>query len=386
MNSALRNVQTKLLYWIFFAQAFVGGGIFARIPDIQTQAGLNDAQLGIALTAASVGGLVSLLVSGQLVQRFGTRPTMILCLPLLTLTHIWTAMASGLWILIVALLLAGAAFSISNVAMNVEADRREAMTGHRVMNRCHGWWSLGMLAASLVGVGARALPVSPLFHFTMILALVVPVSVLFWAMLEHAPTRAGSTKRGGFAMPDRLTMLLLLFGLSATVAQIAVQNWSVLFMQDRFGGPAWIDTLTLPAFLAMMALGRLYADTWITRWGAERLSKGLALLSFLGGILVIASPSLWGVILGFALTGIGTAAIFPMMITAAANTQHRPPEDSVSAVIFSIGLVVLVVPAAMGWIAEIANLRWAFATTLPLFVMTFGLARIIARPGTVLNS
>ena len=166
--------RIRLIYLVFFAQAFAGGSLFARVPDIQQQAGLSETQLGLVLTAASVGGLLSLVTSGQLIQRCGTLWPLVLGLPTLSLAQALVTVMPSLIGMMVLMVLVGAAFSISNVAMNVEADRIEATTGRRVMNRCHGIWSLGMLATSLLGVLARAIPATPTQHFLCIL----PVSVL----------------------------------------------------------------------------------------------------------------------------------------------------------------------------------------------------------------
>ena len=142
-------------------------------------------------------------------------------------------------------------------------------------------------------------------------------------------------------------------------------------MRDTFQGADWTDTLTLPAFLGMMALGRWFADGWVSRFGAVRVSKTLAVVSLIGGVCVVAAPTLSVALLGFALTGVGTAALFPLMISAAAQQPGRAAEDSVAAVILLLGVVVLVVPATMGWVAETFNLRAAFALSLPLFVVTY---------------
>ena len=57
--------------------------------------------------------------------------------------------------LFVLLALNGVGFSLTNIAMNVEADRVEAATSARVMNTCHGAWSVGFLLTSLLGAALR---------------------------------------------------------------------------------------------------------------------------------------------------------------------------------------------------------------------------------------
>ncbi len=376
MSPARGLRRDRAIFAIFFIHALAGGGIFARIPDIQLGAGLSEAALGLALAAAAAGGLVVLPFAGRSVQRLGTRTPIAICLPLMTLAHITAALAGGLAPLVAALVVNGAAFSVSNVAMNVEADRIEAAGGARVMNRCHGAWALGMLLASVLGVGARAVPVAPAWHFLAVLPLVAAVSAAVLAAMDPAPRRGTGATRRGPAMPDRATLLLTLFGLSASVAQGGAQNWSVIFMREEFAAPDWVDTLTLPAFLATLALGRLYADTWVARAGPVALARAMAGVALAGGLLVTAAPGLWAALAGFALLGLGIASLFPLTVSAAARLGHRPPEDSVSAVILATGLAMLAAPAALGWVAEVAGLRTVFAAILPFFVATLALSRL----------
>lgn len=377
MNTA---ASPRIIVAIFFMQAFASGGIFTRIPDIQLGLGLSESILGIALSAASAGGLISLAISSMLVARFGTKPIIVLGLTVIALAPLIAALASGMVLLMIAMVLGGVSFSLTNVAMNVEADRIEAATGERVMNRCHGFWSLGMLAASLIGVGARAVPVSAALHFAAILPFALIAILVVAQTLNPAPQRGVRKRTTGFARPDHMTLMLALFGVSASIAQSTTQNWSVIFMRETFAAPDWIDSLTLPAFLLAMSVARLFADAWISAYGAARVSRVLAIVALTGSALVAASPTLWIALTGFALQGIGTAALFPIMITAAAAATHRPSEESVSAVILLTALVMLVAPAVVGWTAEAAGLRIAFAMIVPLFLITVRLAYLAEKP------
>ncbi len=371
----------RRILWTFFVQAFAGGGLFARIPDIQQNLGLSEAELGLALAGAASGGLLSLGLSSTLVARFGTRAILMTGLPMLAATALAAALAPSLALLIPALLIGGVSFSVSNVAMNVEADRIEAAGDTRVMNRCHGFWSLGMLVASVVGVGARAIPISPTLHFLPILPLVLVATLVLFVGYQAAPRRNTGQTRRGLAMPDRVTLLLMAFGISASIAQSTTQNWSVIFMRDTFAAPDWIDTLTLPAFLLAMSLGRFFADGWVTRFGTIAVSRALAATALMGSLLVVTTPILGLAILGFALQGVGTAALFPIMVTAAAQAPTRTAEENVAAVILATSLVMLVAPLIVGWTADTLGLRIAFALVLPFFLLTMLLAPLTRPQG-----
>ena len=361
---------------IFFLQTFAAGGLFPRISDIQTGLGLDEATLGVALTAAAVGGLATNLAAGRLVQRLGTRPILGAGVPLLAAMTAGVALAPTLSLLFAALLAVGTCFTLTNVAMNLEADRVEAATGRRVMNRCHGFWSAGMLLAALTGTFARGIPISAALH----LSLVVPAVCLFLlpvAFRMQAAPPAPDDKLDGprFAMPSRRTLGLMLFGISGGIAQSATQNWSVIYVEQTFSTAGWIATLPLSAFLVSMTLGRMLADGWSERYGPLRTTNALACLALTGALCIVLAPSVWIAMAGFAFLGTGIAALFPLMISGAARSGNRPAAESVAAVLVLSGLAMLAVPALMGWIAESHGLRVAFWALVPPILVTLALVR-----------
>ena len=362
--------------WIFFIQALAGGSIFARIPDIQTGLGLSESVLGLALVAASAGGLAANLIGGRMVDRLGTRVFLLWAIPFLAVINAVVGTVQSVPMLFAVLIVSGALFSFSNLAMNVEADRIEVATGSRIMNRCHGLWSFGMLAAAAIGVGARAIPLSTQAHLWGLVPVLVPLAVAFtWPVIPAKRSDKGTGRTRGIALPNWQTVVIVSFGLSAGVAQMAAQNWSVIYMRDTFVAPDWVDTLTLPAYLLAMAVGRVLADGWIARFGAKPVAYALSTLAVLGAVLAAGSPFVLPVILAFGLLGVGSAVHFPLMITAAARTDADSSATAVSAAILLSGAAMMVTPGIMGWVAEVWGLRTAFAILVGPFLLSLVLVR-----------
>ena len=55
--------------------------------------------------------------------------------------------------LLAALFLMGVCFAMTDVGMNVEAARIEIGLGRRIMNTCHGFWSLGSMVGAVMSGG-----------------------------------------------------------------------------------------------------------------------------------------------------------------------------------------------------------------------------------------
>ena len=72
----------------------------------------------------------------------------------------------------------GAAIAVIEVAVNLEADRIEAHSSHRIMNRSHAYWSFGFFGAGITGAGFSQIAISPFLNFLMITVL-VKIKVLY---------------------------------------------------------------------------------------------------------------------------------------------------------------------------------------------------------------
>lgn len=366
---------------IFFTQAFAAGGLFPRIPDVQAGLALDEATLGLALTTAAAGGLLNNLFAGRIVQAVGTKRILLYGIPALAALTAAVAFAPGVEVLFPTLLVMGMTFSLTNVAMNVEADRVETATGRKVMNRCHGLWSAGMLVAALVGTGARAVPLTAAVHLALVVPLAIAVAVAVIRPMEASQPAPDDKSEGPrFALPSARTVMLVLFGLSGGIAQSGTQNWSVLFMEQSFVAPDWVDTLPLSAFLVAMTLCRMFADGWMERHGPGPVAAVLTVVALAGSVAVVLSPTVWIAMAGFAMMGAGLAVLFPLMVTAAARTRSRPAAEAVSAVLFLTGAAMLAAPALMGWIAESFGLRAAFWSLVPPFLVTLALVRRAVAP------
>lgn len=372
---------------VFFIQAFAGGGLFPRIPDIQANLGLSAGQLGLTLMGQPAGALTSAIFASWVLERVGPKAILSLAIPVIGLATLIISMAPNAPAAFGAMFLYGTSFAFANVSMNVEADRVEAATGTRVMNRCHGIWSLGFLVASSLGAGARGIPLTPLTHFILVLPVVVVATAIFiWPMHTSAPRiHTGSVRKKVFVVPTFATLLLVGVILSGVMTDTSIRAWSIIFMRDSFNAPDWVDALTLPAFLATLTTGRMVADQLVERVGAVRLTASLLLVAFLGLGLVLSAGNPYQAIGGFALMGFGVCVVFPLTMSAAARIGDRPASENVTSISLVTTFIMMGTPALIGMIADQVGIRSAFGILVPVFVLALILSRRLA-PGQDANS
>lgn len=364
--------QQQRVALIFAMHGIANAMLHTRVPDIQLALGLSEGALGLALMGAPLGSMLAFPLASRAIEHFGTRrvmattfAAMILCMPIMTLAP------NGIW-LFALMAINGAGASLAAMAFNVEADRVEASIGRRIMNGCHGAWSLGYLAASSIGGAIRGLGIAPHLHLLVFAPIILSgVLTLVW-LLQASPARQFTTQpvaRRRFALPSLMLLALVAVGLGAELLEGASRIWATILLRDSFDVVPWIESSALPAMVLTMAIGRLVADRWIDRFGPVRVSRILLAIAFVGLAAVAAAPHPAVVILGFATLGLGICVIYPLSISAAARLGDGPASQNVATLTLIIQVVMLIAPMFTGLVAEQFGVRVAFGALLPLIAL-----------------
>ncbi len=358
---------------LFFLHAMAIGAVQTRIADLQVLNGLSEAQLGLVLMGQPLGGLPMFLFSSSIIERIGPKRVLLFFLPVVIVTSALAGVLLHPVALFVLLALNGVGFSLSNIAINVEADRVEAASGARIMNTCHGVWSIGFLVTALLGAVLRGSGVSPALHLgvlapllivaLMVVALPLPVSV--------PRAHAGAEGKRRLALPTLATLGLVAFGLGAGITEGASRAWAIIYLRDSFEVAAWVQSLALPALVAAMAVCRLVADRVLDRFGPVGTARVLSAIAVCGLALVVTAPNAYVALLAFVLVGVGICVLYPLMLSAAARLGDRPASQNVASVTMVFQLVNLGAPALIGVVAQGFGVRMAFALLIPLLVLTF---------------
>ena len=359
----------------------------SRIPAIKHEIHLSDSALGLALFAIPCGTVLTFPVTGRLADRFGGATLLRFTGPLVAVLLVGPGLARALPWLIVALFSFGAAAGLLDVTMNAAGARLEPAYGRPIMSSLHAGYSIaGLLGAGLGGLFAAA-GIGPLPTF---LAAAIPLAVLGvvagrWVITPDAPARrpavARTTTVPSAASPaTNVALLIWVFGLLALCGQVgegSAGDWSAVYLHDNLGTPAGFAATGLIAFSIAMTIGRLAGDRLAARFGPVRLVRcsGLVAAAGFGAGLLSRNP-VCGVA-GFALLGLGLAAVFPQIVTAAGRLDPVHAGRSfariagvgytgllggpvlIGLVAGQVGLpVALLIPAALGLVVA------AFAGTL----------------------
>ena len=184
------------------------------------------------------------------------------------------------------------------------------------------------------------------------------------------PAGADASARGpAFARPSKGLAVLGAVAFCVLLAEGAIVDWSAIHLAQTLAASEAAAVAGLAAFSATMTLGRLLGDR-ITRRLGDETHCAAARSSPPPGPSWRGPPSVPVAVAGFALTGIGLSALFPLMVRAAADRAGDAAGPAIAAV-STVGYGGFVTgPPLIGFVAEATSLRFALAAILGLLRLT----------------
>ncbi|WP_215452065.1 MFS transporter [Streptomyces sp. ATCC 21386] len=361
----------------FFAlDGFVFAGWVVRIPAIKEQTGASPGALGLALLGVSAGAVITMMLTGRLCRRFGSHPVTVACAVLLSLSVALPPLTHSALALGAVLLVFGAAFGGINVAFNSAAVDLVAALGRPVMPGFHAAFSLGgMVGAGLGSLVAGSLsPTRHLLGITVIGLLVTAVAAP--ALLRHEPPAPLDRAPGpparetGPRAPGRLDArtraLVVVLGLIAgctAYGEGALADWGALHLEADLDASPGVAAIGYSCFALAMTVGRLTGTTLLERLGRTTVLVAGGATATAGMLLGSLAPSIWATLLGFAVTGLGLANIFPVAIERA-GALAGPGGVATASTLGYLGM--LLGPPAIGFMAEWFSLPTALTSVAVL--------------------
>jgi fucose permease len=265
--------------------------------------------------------------------------------------------------------------------MNAQGIEVERTLRKPILSGLHGLWSVGLGLGAGAAALAAAADLDPLPHFAMVAGVLALASVVFLRDLlpEREQVREALSPDAEERIPLRWTLPLALLGVIAFcsfVGEGSASDWSAVYMTQELGSSQALGALAFAAFAVTMATTRFVADSLRTRFGNVALVRAGSLVAAVGLGLALLIHEPVAAIAGFALLGLGLAAVVPIAFAAAGDMDPRATGSLVGRVA-TVGYVGSVAgPIAIGWLAEATSLR----TSLALVVLLAAVIAAISGP------
>lgn len=371
----LRLRRARVAVSTYFAVMGMASGVWmARIPAVKAQAHLSDGALGAALFALPVGLVIGSFGAERLVDRVGSAPLVRACGVGGCLVTIAPGLAHNLAGLVIALLAFGAVFGMLDVSQNSQGVRVEAEYGRPVMTSMHACYSLGAIIGSLAGGAFAWAGVGPLPSLVAggAAGLVAVAAMWLWLLPgKGSPHPADASAEAGEATEPtkpvlQVVLALGVLAIAGLVVEGAVGDWSAVYLRDNLGTSAGVAALGFAAFSATMTGGRLIGDRFVHRYGAARLTRASGVISTIGLVAALATPSPVVTIAGLTLLGAALSSEVPQVFAAGGRADPQRPGSGLAKVVGMGYAGMTAGPAIIGALASAIGLRLALSITIVL--------------------
>jgi MFS family permease len=359
----------------------VTGSWVPRLPIFKDHLHLTDGQIGFALLMYAAGAIAGSGMARLALGR-GSRIWVRVFIVIFCLNLIPVAIATNLVQLVVAFFVFGICAGLIDVLENAQAAELEREAGRPMINRFHGFWSLGAVIGS-VGAGVAAfLDVQPLEHFIVVAVLV--------ALISASPLRFLPNTRGGAAPAHMASTRRQLTGSAALVGALGFcgiivegggADWSPIYLREFGHASPGLAAVGFAGFSVAMMAARFRADRLTARISAAKVARLGAFLSAIGFGLAIAVVEVPGAIIGFVLVGAGVAVMVPLAFSAGANLGRSG--SALSLVTSAAYAGSIAGPALIGNLADRVGLRIALGIPLVAALIISALAGSLKAGGIV---
>ena len=308
-------------------------------------------------------------------NTFGIRKILYIGFPVYFFSITLIGQAGGLYNLFLVLFLVGVCGSLLTLALNVHASRVEKHTRRVIMNRCHGFWSLGIMAGSFLGSVLES-------ESTVWLILIIcasasfPLALLLCLGLPSYENVNSAGMSPGLVITQFPAILIgicfFTFGISMTEGAMA--NWASVYVKEMLGSEAQGTGYGFGLFAAFVAFGRFFGDSLKIKLGTIKVARIFVTISILGLICLVIANDLWLALAGFALIGLGLSVGFPLAVTAAASIDDKR-EASYVAFLSLIALIgFLIGPPIIGFLANTTSIKTGLTILFPGLLLSLFLS------------
>lgn len=349
---------------LFFLNGLMIGSWVPRMAELRDMLGVSEDVLGRSLMGMGVGGLLGSGFAGVVANKFGTRTLSVAFGAALLLALPFIALVSSPWMLFALLFTVGLVDAAVDIGMNAQVVHANDLLGRTNINRVHAMWSVGSLLGGLIGTAAIAVGIS--FSVQLFSVCGAGLLAIVWVaprLLTFEAVQHDDVKRGRVGTA---AIVLGLAALATAVLEGASTEWSPLVLADERNATDYQATLGFVVLSSAMLVARLMADKIVERTSVRATLIGGTLVLAAGVAVVVFANDVPLTLVGYLLSGIGVAPLFPLLYEAAARNTENGAGTGLAVMSAGMRVGFLGAPLVIGAIAAATSLSTAIGIVLGL--------------------
>ena len=321
-----RRASTSRLTAAYFAAfVFLGlttGSLGPTLPSLadQTQVGLS--AISYVFTARSAGYLFGSVLSGKWFDRKSGNPIMAAMLFTMSVMMALVPLAPGLWLLLITMLILGAAESGLDVGANTLLGWAHGTGVGPFMNAMHSLFGVGALVAPLIVAQTISFRLPATTSYLFLALLLIPVSLVF-LRLPSPILRARIVTGGYLAAKPQQVFLIGMFLFLYVGAEVGFAGWIYTYATTLRLSDANTAAYLTSLFWGALTLGRMLTIPVVALMSPESVLIGSLAACLISLALMLASPSsMTAVFVGTFCLGVSMAPIFPTTLSLAGRRMR----------------------------------------------------------------
>lgn len=364
LRASFRNPSSRYLLVTGFLSFILIGAVQAMygpaFPLFRDTFGVSTSQVGLTVSLHFFGGVISILLAGLLIERFGYRRVLSGSILVMALGSLGVALSPNWPTVLASALVLGFGFGGVDIGLNILFGQSFGTRGAAALNLLNAMFGLGAVLGPLLI--ALFLPVGLLWPFL----LVALASALLVLRLWRIETPAAGVVPSQASDPQ---LLLTLFGfISFYFLYVGIEtgtgSWAATHLASVFSEKSAAGITSV--FWGTLMLGRLLAAPISIHLKPPHLVIGASLMAVLAFAIchfIAAAPY------GYALAGLFLAPIFPTGLAWLQSTFPRRAAKAISLVVASASMGGVVFPPLIGVIVD-----WTTVGLIPTSLMVLSMA------------
>lgn len=394
-NNTLSYSKEKIRYAVlslFLAQGLCFASWASRLTDIKSSFNLQDLlHFGLLVTLQPIGKFLAIPIVGFLMQRMGSKNTVLISLGGFIVSLFFIGFASNMYILGAFFTLFGIFWNMTDISLNTQAIEVERMYGRTIIATFHAGWSIAACIGALIGFLMINLNVSPGMHFMLVTVFCLAVvTYSFRFLLEDVEAQTKKEERPvkekinwKVIFSETILFQLGLVWMFALIIENTMFDWSNVYFESTIHAPKTMQVGFL-VFMVMMTTGRLLANYAYRIWSKPTVLKiagGLIFIGFFTSSILIGHAESIAVkvtvnSIGFMLIGLGISCIVPTIYSIVGEKVKSIPVGAALTIMSGISFVgplvtnVFVGFVSKNWGLEIAYLSIGFIGICILLIVS----------------
>lgn len=333
--------------------------------DLGGSIGLTDEQLG-RISAITFAGLVAgILLTGPLADRWGGKPFSILGTLLIGVGLTLLSISPGYSMVLFAVFIMGLGAGILDMVLSPIVAALQPDNRATVLNWLHSFYAIGTVITVLVGTLALRLGIGWRTISSALIAAPLLVAIGF-VNLDLPPLI--SDKEGGRTALRDLCRDSSFLAVNAAIflggaLELGLAQWLPAYAEMSLGFSKWTGSISLLAFAAAMALGRIFAGLIGRRVDPIKLMLNCCWTSVVLFLLACYAPGHGVALAASVAVGLAGSSLWPTTLSVAADRFPRGGASMFGMLAAFGNLGGIFMPWLVGVTADWSSLRLGLSTS-----------------------